>query len=145
MTKQEDLIGGDTPQTEASLVGQDLSDVPETKWAPMLANLVGVLEATFRRRGHDDDDALRLACDGVLAIAEYGGGRVMYLPRGDRLRIALRDAEIHRRWQGGVSIPALAAAHDITEIHVYRIVAEQRRLYLGKAQGQLFMEQQEGG
>lgn len=137
MTGQTELSGLDTTPDE-TLVGRDLADIPESKWAPLLAQLVGVLEAMYRRQGRGEDAALRLACDSVLAIAEYAGGRVMYLPRGDRLRTAVRDAEIHSRWSRGVTIEQLAADYRLSDIHVYRIIGQQRALHLRKIQGRLF-------
>lgn len=137
MTPPRDLLPEGLPDPE-TLVGRDLGDVPETKWAPQLANMVSVLEALYRRQGRSDDEALRLACDSVLALAEYAGGRVLYLPRGDRLRTALRDAEIHRRWQRGDKIEALAGDYGLSDIHVYRIIGQQRALHLRKVQGRLF-------
>lgn len=140
MPDQPDLLGAIDPAEGESLVGRDLSAVPDTKWAPQLAALVGVLEALYVRQGRPEVEALKLACDGVLAIAEYAGGRVLYLPRGDRLKLAVRDAEMHRRWQRGATIGQLAQDYDLTDIHVYRVVSQQRALHLRRTQGTLFKD-----
>lgn len=141
MSEQPDMIGAPGAEEAESLVGHDFSEVPETKWAPQLANAVKVLEAMHLRQGREADEALELACDAVLALAQYQGGRVIYWPRGDRLKIALRDARIHSRWQRGVSIEQLAGYYGLTDIHVYRIVSQQRELHLRKTQGRLFSNQ----
>lgn len=146
MADQHDLQGMAPTQPVEGLSAADLADVPESKWAPALVSMVQVLEARHRTRGMAEDDAFALACDSVMALAEYFGGRVWYLPRGDRLKIALRDASIHRQWQRkGAVIQNLAAAHKLTEIHLYRIIAQQRELHLRKTQpGLPFNFDQEG-
>lgn len=139
MTQQQDLAPVDPDQAE-SLVGQDLSAVPEHKWAPMLANMVAVLEALYRRRGMGETEAFRLASDGAMELAEYFGGRVVYLPRGDRLKNALRDAEIYRRFLGSRNADQLAEEFGLGVIRIYQIHAEQKALHLAKVQGKLFEE-----
>lgn len=135
MSDQQDLEGMYPAQTVEGMTAAELADVPESKWGKALVSMVQVLEARNRARGLAEDEAFALACDSVLALAEYFGGRVWYLPRGDRLKIALRDASIHRQWQRqGVVIQELAAAHKLTEIHLYRIIAQQRELHLRKTQ-----------
>lgn len=132
--QQDDMIGLDQPD---SLVGQDLSAVPESKWAPMLASMVAVLEALYRRGGMDEMAAFRQASDSVMALADYWGGRVVYLPRGDRLKLALRDAEIYRRFRGSANADALAKEFGLNVIRIYAIHAEQRNLYIQRTQQQL--------
>lgn len=125
------------------LIGGDLSDVSDAKWAPTLASMVQVLEAHHRRQGRPDTEAFDLACQAVLVLAEYFGARVWYLPRGDRLRKALRDARIHWQWQRKMQIEEIATEHRVSVIHVYRIIDQQRRLHLGKTQPSLFHKEGE--
>lgn len=139
MTDQRDMLPDATPEELAGLIGKDLGELPESKWAPLLANLVSVLEALYRRQGRGEEEAFRQARDSAMAIADYFGGRVVYLPRGDRMKIALRDAEIYRRAKAG-NIDELATEFGLTSIHVYRIVRQQRALYLRKMQGRLFTD-----
>lgn len=135
MPEQLDMVPiGD----DDSLIGRDIGAVPDSKWAPLLAQMVAVLEALYRRKGMDEQAAFKLASDSVLALAEYFGGRVVYLPRGDRLKTALRDAEIYRRFRGSKNVDALAEEYDLSVIRVYAIYAEQRQLHLRKLQGRLF-------
>lgn len=139
MTASQDLAPIDADQA-ASLIGQDLASVPESKWAPLLANMVAVLEALYRRRGMEAGEAFQLASDGTMALAEYFGGRVVYLPRGDRLKNALRDADIYRRFLGSNNVDALAEEYGLSVIRIYAIHAEQKALYLAKVQGRLFKD-----
>ena len=137
MTDQPDIL---PPGELDGLLAADLGDVPDSKWAPLLADMVRVLEALHRRNGATEEEAFRLASQSVLAFAEYFGGRVVYLPRGDRLKIALRDAEIYRRFLGSRNVDKLADEYGLTTIHLYKIAREQRALHLRKLQGQLFQD-----
>ncbi|WP_411832305.1 Mor transcription activator family protein [Pseudoxanthomonas mexicana] len=137
MTTQTDLLG---MPTDVDLTSVPLDDVPASKWAQGLVQLVEVQEATFTRMGLEGGEAFRLARAATLAIAEYQGGRGMYLPRGDQLRAALRDAEIYRRARRG-NIPQLAREYQLTDQHVWRIVRQQRALHHRKIQGDLFNEE----
>lgn len=140
MNKQQDLAPIEPDQAD-SLVGQDLAEVPEHKWAPMLANMVAVLEALYRRRGMAEGEAFKLASDSAMALAEYFGGRVVYLPRGDRLKNALRDAEIFREFRGSANVDQLVEKYGLSAIRLYAIHAEQKALHLAKVQGRLFTEE----
>lgn len=137
MAEQRDMIGLPAEADARSLIGRDLGEVPESKWAPLLAQLVDVLEAMHLRQGRSEEDAFKLASDSTMEIAEYFGGRVVYLPRGERLKIALRDAEIHHRWQRGHQIATLAAEYVISDIHLYRVIRQQRALHIRKNQREL--------
>ncbi|UYC12269.1 Mor transcription activator family protein [Xanthomonas sp. CFBP 8445] len=134
MSDQPDMWGTPTGLAAIELIERGNVDVPEDRWAPMLAAMVAVLEATYRRLGLGDAQSAKLATAGVLAQAEYAGGRMLYLPRGDRLRKALRDAEIYHRARRG-NIQQLAAEYGLTDIHIYRICREQKELYVSKVQG----------
>lgn len=113
------------------------ADFDESKWALLLADLLRVFEALFKRRGMDDRTAFDLARETALTEAEYFGGRQWYLPKGERLRLALRDAEIWRRFNGR-NVPELAREYDVSTIHLYAILRKQRALNQTKLQGRLF-------
>lgn len=136
MTDQRDLLGMPSGQEGLDLIERGAMELPDARWAPTLAAMVAVLASTLKRQGIDEDQAARLATAGVLAQAEYAGGRMMYLPRGDRLRLALRDAEIWQRAKRG-NINALAQEYGLSDIHIYRICKQQRELYIARRQGRL--------
>lgn len=138
MTEQPDMMP--PPSDDDSLIGRDLGDVPETKWAPMLADMLRVLEALYLREGQGKEEAFHLATQSAAALAEYFGGRVVYLPRGDRVRNALRDAEIYRKFRGSRNVEQLAAEYGLTVIHLYKIHRDQRALHMRKLQGRLFQD-----
>jgi len=137
MTEQLDMMPAPSEEDLTGLIGRDLDNVPEDRWAQTLTDMVRVIEARYRRQGRSEDEAFALARDGVMELAEYFGARMWYLPRGDRLRIALRDAEIYRLARRG-NVRELADEHDLSEPQVYRIIRQQKRLHLSKIQGRLF-------
>lgn len=66
----------------------------------------------------------------VYAICQTMGGAVVYIPRGDALRRALRDAEIFREWRDkNVRPDALGRKFNLSSQAVYDIIARQRALH----------------
>lgn len=112
------------------------ADFDESKWPAQLVEFLQVLEAMHRRKGLAADAAFANARDVVLALATHLGGRQFYLPRGDRLAIALRDAEIWHRFDGR-NVAELAAQHGLTEIHLYAVLRRQRDLHRQRHQSRL--------
>ncbi|WP_164124224.1 Mor transcription activator family protein [Stenotrophomonas maltophilia] len=141
MVEQRDLIRMPEGEEAAALIQRGGIDLPESRWAAQLVALVQVMELAFQRSGADEELATRLALAGVLAQAEYAGGRMMYLPRGQRLRNALRDAEIYRRAKRG-NIQELAREYGLTDVSVYRICREQKELHLSKVQSHFDFKEQ---
>lgn len=138
--EQPDAFGMPEGDAALELLQAGADEVPEDRWAPTLARLVEVLCSRYERMGFADPELTRLANTTVIEIAHYFGGRMLYLPRGDRLRLALRDAEIYRRARRG-NVQALAQEFELTDIQVWRIVRQQRRLHLDKIQGKLWKDE----
>ncbi|MGH8037304.1 MAG: Mor transcription activator family protein [Stenotrophomonas sp.] len=134
MEDQRDLIGMPEGVEADEMLARAPMELPEAQWAGMLSALVAVVESKFRRIGLDNETATRLAIAAVMAQGEYAGGRSIYIPRGIRLRNALRDAEIYRRAKRG-NIADLAQEYGLTEVSVYRVLREQRDLHLSRVQG----------
>jgi Mor family transcriptional regulator len=135
-------------QAEIEMPADDMADllahagenVSADKWPATLAEMTDLLFALYVRRGRSEADALAEAKLVVLTIAEYHGGRPVYLPRGDRLRIALRNREIFLRHHGNNG-DALAREYNLTLRQVQSIVAEQHALCVRRMQGNLFNEE----
>lgn len=140
MAEQRPLLRDPDADDYDGLVGRELTDVPVEKWARGLVEMIEVMEAAFRRVGIGEELAFRLASDGAFAVAEYHGGRQFYLPRGDALITAVRDAAIYRR-ANRANIESLAAEHGLTVSQIYRICRQQRALHIGRTQGRLFDDQ----
>lgn len=96
-------------------------------WPKQMAELADVLLALFLKRKCSTEESISAARAVVLELAFYFGGRPLYIPRGDRLRIAQRNAEIWARFNGG-NVVELAEEFQVTSIHLYSILAEQRAL-----------------
>lgn len=95
-------------------------------WGSMLLEIVDVLEAHFRRRKMPPDAAAAEARAVVMTLATHWGGRMLYLPKGDRLRVALKHQEIWRRFDGR-NARALAEEFQMSIVAVYRVIDAQRR------------------
>lgn len=134
MTQQE--LMPDLPIDPEGLLGANLDDLPKERWPQELVNAIEVLESAYHRAGYSDEAAFALARTGMVALADYRGGRQWYLPRGDALTTALRDAEIYRRARRD-NIGTLADEFELTERHVWRIVRQQYALHRRKIQLQL--------
>lgn len=124
--------------TNEDLANVDLSGVPEEKWAKTLTECYDAVVSEFKRGGIEDAEAERLAQMAIGAVAFQIGGKAVYFPRGDSLKIALRDAAVHAYWiRNPDSIEAIAEKFSLTVPTAYRVIQNQRRLYVRKHQGQL--------
>lgn len=134
MTQQE--LMPDLPIDPQGLLAANLDGVPKDRWPQELVHAIEVLEAAYVRAGKSEQEAFGLARAGIVALAEYRGGRQWYLPRGDALAVALRDAEIYRRARRD-NITALSDEFELTERSIWRIVSQQYALHRRKIQLQL--------
>ncbi len=134
MAEQRELDVGAVTMSEALAAG---IEAPAEKWASTLADLVDRFAAHYERAGRMPDDAIAEAQTVVLLLADYTGGRSVYLPRGTALRTALRDRAIYLAAKRG-NTQALAARYGLVERRVQQIVAEQHALHIARTQGALF-------
>ncbi|KGE77664.1 Mor transcription activator family protein [Halomonas salina] len=112
------------------------------KWPQGLSDMVTVISAALCRAGDDEDTARERAFRAVRALAQYAGGRSLYVPKGDQLDRALRDREIWERFDG-TNVSDLAGRFHLTEVQIYSILAEQRKLARARTQPDMF-ERTEG-
>ena len=134
MVEQRELDVGEVSMSEALAAGVEF---PSTKWAGTLAELVDLYTAHYERKGRTLDEAIAEAQTIVLMLAEYNGGRSVYLPRGAALRTALRDRAIYLAAKRG-NTQALASRYGLVERRVQQIVAEQHAIHIARTQGSLF-------
>lgn len=135
----DDLFGlPEDPALREQLLAE-IHALPDETWAPMLSELLGMFEQWALRSGFPPDRAFGVACDLTLNLANTFGGDKFYLPRGDRVRRALRDAEIWRRYRGRPQdVERLAREYGLTSIRVYAILRRQRALHRARSQAGLF-------
>lgn len=109
----------------------------EDAWPQLLLDMLLVVQAAYTDAGANPEQARELAFVAMRALAHYHGGRTFYLPRGEGLDQALRDA---RMWDefNGKNIGELCTRYKLTEQRVYQVLAEQRTLRQRKIQPALF-------
>lgn len=112
---------------ECEGLADELAAAPKGHWPSTLLLLIDVLAAHFKRRERNRDNPEDAATRVTLVIADYLGGRQLYMPRGDRLRKAIKNVEIFRAHTGDNTVE-LAQRYGITERSVQRIVLVQREL-----------------
>lgn len=110
------------------------------KWPQGLTDMVMVIEAAIVRRGASREQARRVAFVAVRALSQFAGGRSIYIPKGEALDRALRDRELWERFDGS-NVSELATWAHLTEVQVYAILAEQRKLARRRVQPELFEHQ----
>ncbi|AJQ47934.1 MULTISPECIES: Mor transcription activator family protein [Pseudomonas] len=101
------------------------------RWEGTLIEMSSLAEFKLRQVLPDrQDDAASIARAVVLAICETMGGSVVYLPRGNAVRRAQRDAEIFREWREKSQRPdVLGRKFDLASQTIYDIIARQRVLH----------------
>lgn len=96
-------------------------------WPHTLAELVDVFTDHLERRaGLARDQARAEAQDLIVVLAHHFGGRRLYLPCDKTLRLALRDLQIWRDFDGR-NIAVLESRWQLTRQQIYNIIAVQRR------------------
>jgi Mor family transcriptional regulator len=115
--------------------GEALTDT--SRWPQRLQELFDI-ELRYSRRTMEPDAAAADAGARTVLLADYLGGSAIYLPRGDALRKAVRDAMIYARFTRTANVDALAREFGVTTPHLYEIVAREKRRQLAKRQGRLF-------
>jgi len=89
----------------------------------------------------EPDTARRVAVRIVARLCREHGGTSPYIPKGDALERAIRDATLWADYDyttdGPRGVRALARRENLTEVHVYRILDRQRELHRTRVQPRL--------
>ena len=132
MNNGELFDSGEIDKLEPGKVLAHMNDpIVLKRWEGTLTEMSTLAEIKLREMLPDHlDQVPQLARAVVFAICETMGGAVVYIPRGDTLRKALRDAEIFREWRENNTRPdELARKFDLASQTVYDIIARQRELH----------------
>ncbi|UCZ84439.1 transcriptional regulator [Pseudomonas sp. L5B5] len=132
MNNGELFESGEVDKLDPAKVLAHMNDaVVLARWEGTLTEMAGIAENKLRQVLPDKfDEVPNIARAVVYAICETMGGSVVYIPRGDTLRRALRDAEIFRAWrEKNVRPDVLARKFDLSSQAVYDIIARQRVLH----------------
>lgn len=113
------------------------TDPDELRWPKRLHELFEIHRAFNLRNGMAPEAAALDARDRCILLGDYLGARPYNIPRGDALRLALRDKLIWLAFNGR-NHEELARQHGLDLVHLYRVLRQQRRLARGKMQGKLF-------
>ena len=109
------------------------------RWPQALVDMLDVMADALARRIDDREQARKLATVALRALANYFGGRMQYIPRGDNLERALRDKAMWDAYDGKrATVQDLAARYRLSEQQVYAILREQRALHRRRIQPALF-------
>lgn len=138
MNDQHDLplAPVDIDPEAAAAQAEALADATERgRWPLRLVELADIAEAALARHpgATTREQAERL----VMEIANYLGGRPVYLPRGDALKRALRDRRIWRD-SGKLSPDELSTREGVCLQQIYKIIGEMRALEKRRRQPGLF-------
>lgn len=109
----------------------------ERVWPSLLVDMLDVSRTALVDAGATDERAREIAIIVLRAIARYHGGHSAYLPTGDTLDEALKHYRIWKE-SGKLSVRELSDKYDMTEVHIYRIIARQRSLARARVQPDLF-------
>lgn len=135
---QNELFNFEDEDLEHLLENLDKVDIDDPKaWPQTLSDMVLVVNNHLTSRlGYEKSKAIKLTKEVVTVIAHYLGGRQTYLPRDDKLKLALRDIEIWHDFTGH-NTNQLASKHGLTVTQMYAIIQTQRNLNLRRIQPEL--------
>ncbi|MBP5140116.1 Mor transcription activator family protein, partial [Pseudomonas chlororaphis] len=96
----DEMFPGDLDNLDAKKVLDSMQDPTVlSRWEGSLREMVEIAEAKLVAEMGPTSTAPELARHVVFAICSTMGGGVIYLPRGDALKRAMRDAAIFREWK----------------------------------------------
>lgn len=103
----------------------------------ILVDLAEQVEERLAATGADHPEASAIGWKVAQHMNGYWGGGLLYICKGQRYEISLRDQEIFRRFNGE-NHDWLAQEYDLTVQHVYRIVKRVGADERAKRQAPLF-------
>lgn len=102
-------------------------------WPGVLSDLLAVMCDELKRAGVGDDRAHELASRLSMAIGVYLGGRNLYLPSGESLKVAVRDMLIYAEFNGK-NFKFLQKKYRLTKTTLYDIIKRERGAYIRRRQ-----------
>lgn len=127
----EELFPDDSDQLDPHKVLENMQDpAVQARWEGSLRDMVEIVEAKLTAEMKPDASIAELSRHVVFAICSVMGGGLIYFPRGDALKRALRDAAIYRDWsENNVPIHELVGKYNLANQTVYDIIKKQRALH----------------
>lgn len=125
---QNDMFGEDTALDQDKALEQ--LDPRTYRWEGTVRDMFDAVCLAMRKQGVDAGSVDRLAPPIVLQLCDTIGGQVGYVPRGEAVRRAMRDARLFDDWRvRGKKPPQLAVDYKLAVQTVYEIIARQRALH----------------
>ncbi|ELR65867.1 prophage MuSo1, positive regulator of late transcription, putative [Photobacterium marinum] len=136
MEQQQEIFHTDTSELELLINSVDdiADDNVRQRWPSTLQSLSEVLNCELKRANINNP---HLADKLTIALGYYFGGRDIYIPTGNKLKLALRNIAIWREFNGR-NIEQLAARYQLTERQITQVVKEQRQAEMQRRQRSLF-------
>ena len=106
-------------------------------WPRDLVELSEVIRAQLKREQVDDEQIYRQIDRILLAMSFLCGGRNYYLPKGERIKNALRDKQIYDAFTGN-NHRELARQFRLSEQKIYDVIRRQLQLHRARVQPPLF-------
>lgn len=111
--------------------------IAQKRYKQHLWELVLVVERRLKEEGFDEKLSYSLTCKIIAEIAHYEGGEMRYLPRGERLKQALRDVQMFKLWHlhsWPVDKIHKQFCPELNIIEVYKILRIKRQEHIARNQ-----------
>lgn len=102
--------------------------------------LVLIIERRLQKHGIEGQKAYQISTSIIAEIANYEGGEMRYLPRGDRLKQELRDMHMFNLWHlksWPIDKVRKEYCPELNQIQVYSILRTKRQEHLARIQPKL--------
>lgn len=133
----DDLFGIDNDNNDILAHLDDDALYQKNYWPGDLTTLAEVIRVQMKQEGESDDAVYRQMERVLLVMSFMCGGRNYYLPKGDRIKRALRNKRIYDSFTGH-NHRELCQQFQLTEQKIYEILREQRQLHMNRIQHNLF-------
>lgn len=107
------------------------------EYPELLADLAMQVHAVLIHAGIEPEMASKIARDCAERVRQDWGGQIIYVPIGQGFETMQRWQEIWGKFKGD-NYDELAREYELTEVHVYRIIARMREAERRARQSDLF-------
>ena len=135
----EDLFGIDDQNNDIMAHLDDDALHQKHYWPGDLVELAEVIRSQLKREGVEDETIYRQTERVLLAMSFLCGGRNYYLPKGNRIKNALRDKRIYDQFEGN-NHRELARQFRLSEQKIYEVIRVQLQLHRSRVQHTLSFE-----
>ncbi len=106
----------------------DVRRMVRERWPITLRDLLDVVRNIFERAGVPSARAEAIAVSVTMGVAHYFGGRMNYLPRGERLATGMLHLQMYREFDGR-NHRHLAEKYGMNIVTVYSVLKEQHVIF----------------